>query len=257
MHGKNNKGLRLQGFKALVMSKVKVLVVDDEPAILDLVCQILLRSGYEVHTASDGDAAYKAIYDLMPDLVILDLMLPRMDGWEICRRIKSDEEVRSIPILMLTARREERDIVAGLDLGADDYVKKPFSTAELRARVAAILRRGGKESQKVELHNGDLHIDLENGSVLLRDKEITLSPTEFRLLERLAERFGKVTTRESLQSFIWNVSESETRAIDVYVSRLRKKLDDGETPALCVQSLRGRGYKLVWEKADSVEEEKR
>ena len=228
------------------MARSKVLVVDDESAIVDLVRQLLLRSGYEVYTASDGDAAFEAIYNLKPDLVILDLMLPRMDGWEICRRIKSDPDMKSVSILMLTARRDERDVVEGLELGADDYVKKPFSTAELRARIATILRRNEKEAQVKELNNGDLQLDLENESVTLRGKEIILSPTEFRLLELLAERFGKMVTRENLQSSIWNALDTDTRAIDVYVSRLRKKLDDGEKPSLLVQSQRGRGYRLMW-----------
>ncbi len=228
------------------MARSKVLVVDDESAIVDLVRQLLLRSGYEVYTASDGDAAFEAIYNLKPDLVILDLMLPRMDGWEICRRIKADEDMKSVSVLMLTARRDERDVVEGLELGADDYVKKPFSTAELRARIATILRRNKKEAQVKELNMGDLRLDLENESAVLREKEIILSPTEFRLLELLAERFGKMVTRENLQSSIWNSLETDTRAIDVYVSRLRKKLDDGKQPALLVQSHRGRGYRLMW-----------
>ncbi|MDR1873781.1 MAG: response regulator transcription factor [Synergistaceae bacterium] len=229
------------------IKKNRVLVVDDEPAIVDLVRQILLRSGYEVRTAVDGDSAYQAVYDLKPDLVILDLMLPVMDGWEVCRRVKSDPEVNAIPILMLTARRDERDVVEGLELGADDYVKKPFSTEELRARVAVLLRRSGKTGPVRELREGDLVLDIENESADLRGRELSLSRTEFQLLALLAERFGRRITRESLQSSIWNTLDAETRAIDVHVSRLRKKLEDGGEPALLVQSQRGRGYRLVWE----------
>jgi DNA-binding response OmpR family regulator len=238
--------------------KPRILIVDDEPAIVDLVRQILLRHGYEVTTASDGDAALQAIYDLRPDLVVLDLMLPKLSGWEVCRRVKEDETVRSIPILMLTARREERDLVDGLELGADDYVKKPFSTAELSARIGAALRRSGKGKTAQQPQCGDLHIDSDNGSAALRGVELSLSPTEFRLLETLAERMGseragKTITRENLLSCLWNSLEGDTRAIDVYISRLRRKLADGKFPALAIQSRRGRGYRLQWEPEKEVE----
>ena len=239
------------------------MVVDDEPAIVDLVRQLLLRRGYEVVTAADGDEALQMIYDARPDLVVLDLMLPKLSGWEVCRRVKEDEEIRSTPILMLTARREERDLVEGLELGADDYVKKPFSTAELSARISAILRRLDNKKVTKELTNGDLYIDLENESASLRGAELSLSLTEFRLLALLAERassgapegVGKTVTRETLLTCIWNSLEYDTRAVDVYISRLRKKLNDGKTPALTIQSRRGRGYRLVWELQGEIQSE--
>ena len=134
----------------------RILVVDDEPAIVDLVRQLLMRRGHEVATASDGDAALQAIYDLKPDLVVLDLMLHKLSGWEVCRRVKEDKETRGSPILMLTARREDRDLVEGLGLGADDYVKKPFSTAELGARVEAVLRRSNEEKTAKQI--GRAHV---------------------------------------------------------------------------------------------------
>ena len=226
----------------------RILVADDEPAILDLVRQLLMRHGHEVVTVSDGDLALQAVYDLKPDLVVLDLMLPKLSGWEVCRRVKEDKEVRNIPVLMLTARREERDLVEGLELGADDYVKKPFSTAELGARIAAILRRSKEEKTALRLNSGDLDIDLENLVVTLRGADISLSPMEFRLLEILVERVGKMVTRDNLLACIWNSLECETRTIDVHISRLRKKLNDGQTPALTIQTQRGRGYRLRWEK---------
>ena len=233
------------------MAKLRILVVDDEPAIVDLVRQLLLRHGYDVMTASDGDDALQAIYDLRPDLVILDLMLPKLSGWEVCRRVKEDKTVSAIPILMLTARREERDLVEGLNLGADDYVRKPFSAAELSARIGAILRRSGNETTAKRIQCGDLSVDRENGAALLRGVELSLSPTEFRLLETLAQQMGsehagKTVTRESLLSCIWNSLDGETRAVDVYVSRLRRKFADGKFPALTIQSRRGRGYRLQW-----------
>ena len=234
------------------------MVADDEPAIVDLVRQLLLRHGYDVVTASDGDVALQAIYDLRPDLVVLDLMLPKLSGWEVCRRVREDKPVRSVPILMLTARREERDLIEGLSLGADDYVRKPFSAAELSARIGAILRRAGKETAAKRTQCGDLCIDPENGAALLRGAELSLSPTEFRLLETLAERMGtertgKTVTRESLLSCMGNSLDGDTRAIDVYVSRLRRKLIDGKSPALTIQTRRGLGYRLQWE----VDEETR
>ncbi len=237
------------------MAKSRILVVDDENAIVDLVRQLLLRHGYEVFTASDGDAALAGIYDLKPDLVILDLMLPKLDGWEVCRRVKADREVRATPILMLTARREERDLVEGLNLGADDYIRKPFSTTELVARVAAILRRCSKEPHDKFIVCGDLKIDIENEAALLRDRELNLSATEFRLLERLAERFEKTATRESLLSCLWQTSDCDSRAIDVYVSRLRRKLDDGQSPSYQIQSQRGRGYRLIESQSEFTPEE--
>ena len=230
----------------------RILVVDDEPAIVDLVRQLLMRRGHDVVTASDGDAALQAIYDLRPDLVVLDLMLPKLSGWEVCRRVKEDKEVRGIPILMLTARREDRDLVEGLELGADDYVKKPFSTAELGARVEAILRRSNEKKTTGILSSGDLDIDLENSTATLRGAEISLSPTEFRLLELLVERAGKMVTRDNLLACIWNSLECDTRTVDVHVSRLRKKLNDGRFPAPTIQSHRGRGYRLRWEPEPTV-----
>ena len=153
---------------------------------------------------------------------------------------------------MMTARREDRDLVEGLEMGADDYVKKPFSTAELGARIAAILRRTNEEKTAGQLNDGDLAIDLENSTATLRGAEISLSPMEFRLLEVLVERAGKMVTRENLLSCIWNSQLCDTRTIDVHVSRLRKKLDDGKFPALTIQPQRGRGYRLRWE-AESPE----
>jgi DNA-binding response OmpR family regulator len=229
----------------------RILVVDDEPTIVDLVRQLLIRHGHEVITASDGDDALQVIYDSKPDLVVLDLMLPKLSGWEVCRRVKEDKEVRDIPILMLTARREDKDLVEGLGLGADDYVKKPFSTAELGARIATILRRSNEEKTAKRLSSGDLDVDLENSTVTLRGAEVSLSPTEFRLLEALMKRAGKMVTRDNLLACIWNSLECETRTIDVHISRLRKKLDDGKTPALTIHTQRGLGYRLIWEAAST------
>jgi DNA-binding response OmpR family regulator len=229
------------------MTGERILVVEDESAIVDIVCRALKRHGYETESASDGDTALDMASTLRPDLVILDLMLPKMDGWEVCRRLRSMPEVAATPVIMLTARRDERDVVEGLELGADDYMKKPFSLAELVARVRALLRRTtGREASRI-IEEGDLRIDLDDEMTFIRSETVDLSPTEFRLLELLARRMGRTVSREELLAKIWSFYGGDTRTVDVHISRLRKKLDDGKRPALAIQSLRGRGYRLVWE----------
>ena len=227
--------------------EARILIVEDEDAIMEIVSQALRRHGYETASASDGDAALEKVFSLRPDLVILDLMLPKMDGWEVCRRMRAEPETERIPILMLTARRDERDVVEGLELGADDYMKKPFSLAELTARVKALLRRTGERRESRIVENGDLRIELDDETALLRGTPLDLSPTEFRLLEALARKMGRTASREELLSKIWSFYGGDTRTVDVHISRLRKKLDDGKSPALAINSLRGRGYRLVWE----------
>ncbi len=231
------------------MNGQRILVVDDEKGIQEIVSQALKRRGYETLNAADGDTALDMAFTAKPDLIILDLMLPRMDGWEVCRRLKSNKETASIPIIMLTARREETDLVEGLDLGADDYIKKPFSLAELTARVGAILRRvqiADESRQRVE--EGDLILDFESQTAILRQSLLDLSPTEFRILELLARRFGRTVSRDEMLGRIWNLYGGDTRTVDVHISRLRKKIEDGREPALTIQTLRSRGYRLTWEK---------
>ena len=229
------------------MAGERILVVEDESAIVDIVCRALRRHGYETESAGDGDAALDKAATLRPDLVILDLMLPKMDGWEVCRRLRAMPETASTPVIMLTARRDERDVLEGLEIGADDYMKKPFSLAELVARVRALLRRtAGKEAART-IEDGDLRIDLDDEMTFIRNETVDLSPTEFRLLELLARRMGRTVSREELLGKIWSFYGGDTRTVDVHVSRLRKKLDDGKRPALVIQSLRGRGYRLAWE----------
>lgn len=225
----------------------RILIVEDEEAIVEVVSQTLRRHGYETVSASDGDDALEKAFSLRPDLVILDLMLPKMDGWEVCRRLKADRQTASIPVLMLTARREERDVVEGLEIGADDYMKKPFSLSELAARVKALLRRSDPGETGRVVEDGDLRIEVDGETALLRGVPLDLSPTEFRLLEALARRMGRAVPREELLSKIWSFYGGDTRTVDVHISRLRKKLDDGKRPALAVNSLRGRGYRLLWE----------
>lgn len=225
----------------------RILVVEDEEAILEIVSQALRRNGYEITSASDGDSALEKAFALRPDLVILDLMLPKMDGWEVCRRLRADKETAAIPILMLTARRDEKDVVEGLDIGADDYMKKPFSLAELTARVRALLRRSSPTEIGMVVEEGDLQIEMDGETAFLRGTPLDLSPTEFRILDALARKMGRTVSREVLLSKIWSFYGGDTRTVDVHISRLRKKLIDGKRPELAINSLRGRGYRLVWE----------
>jgi two-component system phosphate regulon response regulator PhoB/two-component system alkaline phosphatase synthesis response regulator PhoP len=225
----------------------RILVVEDEEAILEIVSQALRRNGYEITSASDGDSALEKAFALRPDLVILDLMLPKMDGWEVCRRLRADKETAAIPILMLTARRDEKDVVEGLDIGADDYMKKPFSLAELTARVRALLRRSSPTEIGMVVEEGDLRIEMDGETAFLRGTPLDLSPTEFRILDALARKMGRTVSREVLLSKIWSFYGGDTRTVDVHISRLRKKLIDGKRPELAINSLRGRGYRLVWE----------
>jgi two-component system phosphate regulon response regulator PhoB/two-component system alkaline phosphatase synthesis response regulator PhoP len=225
----------------------RILIVDDEKGIQDIVSQALKRRGYETLVASDGDTALDLAFASRPDLIILDLMLPRMDGWEVCRRLKSNKETATIPIIMLTARRGEMDVVEGLELGADDYMKKPFSLAELVARVGVLLRRNQTSQEMRQITNKELALDLESQSVTLREKTLDLSPTEFRILELLTRRFGKTVSRDELLGKIWNLYGGDTRTLDVHISRLRRKIDDEKRPVLEIQTLRSRGYRIVWE----------
>ncbi|MDO5115363.1 MAG: response regulator transcription factor [Synergistaceae bacterium] len=231
--------------------ETKILVVDDEENLTDFLCRALRQQGYKTLCANDGDAALALIYEELPDLVLLDLMLPLMDGWEICRRVKSDAETKHIPILMLTARGSAEDVVQGLDLGADDYMRKPFPLDELLARVRVLLRRSRREDDlRGLIEEGELSIDTEEKELRLRGVLIELSPTEYSIVEILARRMGHVVPREELQRRIWGISAGDSRTIDVHLSRLRKKLDDGKKPLLSAQTLRGRGYRLAWEEEE-------
>lgn len=229
----------------------KILVVDDEESLAQFVCRALRQQGYKTVCAYDGDNALSLVYEEMPDLIVLDLMLPQMDGWEICRRVKSDGSTRHIPILMLTARSSAEDVVQGLDLGADDYMRKPFPLDELLARVRVLLRRSlGMSEMKKVIEDGDFKLDTAEKEVWLRGSMIDLSPTEYSILEALARRMGHTVSREELLRKIWGLGSCDTRTVDVHMSRLRKKLDDGKKPTLSPQTLRGRGYRLTWEEGE-------
>lgn len=226
------------------MSKEKILVVDDEQDLVKLIRYHLEKDGYKVITAYNGDDALFLTRKERPELIILDLMLPGIDGLEVCRKLKADQELAHPAIIMLTAKGEEADITMGLKLGADDYMTKPFSPKELVARVQAVLRRTqGVSTTKDSIEiDGLLTIDLYKHEVTIQDKAIPLTLTEFRLLHQLASRPGRVFTRDQLLDAI---SGPETfvidRTIDVHIASLRKKL---KTFANHIITIRGIGYKF-------------
>ncbi|HET6203202.1 MAG TPA: response regulator transcription factor [Planctomycetota bacterium] len=227
------------------MKRPRILVVDDEPDVLELLRHHLARDRYEVATAADGETALKEARRKVPDLVVLDLMLPGIDGLEVCRRLRSDPATSSIPIVMLTAKAEETDAVVGLAHGADDYVRKPFGVKELVARIAARLRHAGaqaaEEGKKV-LRWGDLVVDSIKHEVTLRDEPIRLTMTEFKLLRHLVRNAGRAYTRnELLDAVIGQDAIVVDRNVDVHVASLRKKLGPYGRHLL---TLRGLGYKF-------------
>ncbi|HJR65467.1 MAG TPA: response regulator transcription factor [Gemmatimonadaceae bacterium] len=222
----------------------RVLIVDDEPDILALCSYHLARAGYRVSTAATGPEGLRAAREERPALIVLDLMLPGMSGFDVLERIRADTATRDIAVLMLTARREEPDRIRGLSLGADDYLTKPFSPQELVLRVGAILRRtsGAAVSSTDHLTVGPIAIDRAAHRVAIDGREIELTPTEYKLLLTLAERRGRVQGRAHLLETVWDAApDIQTRTVDMHVQRLRAKL--GPAGEL-VETVRGFGYRL-------------
>ena len=225
------------------MSSELVLLVDDEPAIVKLARMYLEREGYHVQEASDGEAALEAVNRLHPALVVLDVMLPKLDGFEVCRRMRAANH--DVAILMLTARDEDIDKILGLELGADDYLTKPFNPREMVARVKAILRRGDPKAQKEgkSIHLADLEIDTIRREVRLGTRTLDLRTQEFDLLYTLASQPGRVFTREQLLQLAWGFDfYGQTRTVDVHIAHLRKKLVGG---SIKIETVTGVGYKMV------------
>jgi DNA-binding response OmpR family regulator len=219
----------------------RILVVDDEPQIVDLLRSYLRRDGFDVDEAGDGEAALAACARRIPDLVILDLMLPKVDGREVCRRIR---ETSQTPIIMLTARDEETDKLLGLELGADDYITKPFSPREVLARVRAVLRRGGREAVEM-VRVGDLIIDLRAHEVNLQGRRVDLTPTEFRLLEILAGHPNQVFTRMQLIDRVQgHAFEGYERTVDAHIKNLRGKVEPDPRNPRYILTVYGVGYKF-------------
>jgi two-component system phosphate regulon response regulator PhoB len=221
----------------------RVLVVDDEPDIVALVAYHLAKAGFRVSTASNGSDAVEQARKEHPSLVVLDLMLPGMSGFDVLEEIRRDPSTAGIAVLMLTARKDEPDRVKGLSLGADDYLTKPFSPAELVLRVKAILRRIGAQAERDEvLRIGDISINRSAHTVALSGQSIDLTPTEYKLLILLAERRGRVQGRSNLLQSVWEAApDIQTRTVDMHVQRLRTKL--GPAGDL-IETVRGFGYRI-------------
>ena len=219
------------------MSSGLVLLVEDEPAIADIQRLYLTRDGYDVEVVATGEAALEVVRERRPVAVVLDIGLPGIDGVEVLRRIRG--EGLHTPVLLVTARDEEVDRVLGLEMGADDYVTKPFSPRELVARVRAVLRRGPLVGEGDEFAAGDVVLRPDERRVLVHDSEIELTPTEFELLEALMRQPGRVFSRDELLTNVWHYASAvTTRTVDVHVAQLRAKLGD----ALAIRTVRGVGY---------------
>ncbi len=225
------------------MTSELILLVDDEPSIIQLARMYFERDGFRVHEAMDGDAALEAVAKHHPALIVLDVMLPKLAGFEVCRKLRAGGDLT--PIIMLTARDEDIDKILGLELGADDYLTKPFNPRELIARTKAILRRSDnkKQADSTPIHRGDLTILPSSREVRLADRTLDLRAQEFDLLLTLAEQPGRVFSREQLLQLAWGFDfYGQTRTVDVHIAHLRKKLD-GST--VKIETVTGVGYKLV------------
>ena len=224
--------------------KPLILIVEDEQALVTLLRYNFEAAGYAVATALDGDEALMAIAERRPDLIVLDWMLPSISGLEVCRQIRRKPETRDVPVIMLTARGEEADRVRGLDSGADDYVTKPFSPAELVARVRAVLRRARPSTAEDALAHAGIHMDLAAHRVTRNGRAIHLGPTEFRLLRHFLEHPGRVFAREQLLDAVWGHDVYvEPRTVDVHIRRLRKAIN-GEGEPDVIRTVRSAGYAL-------------
>ncbi len=225
------------------MAQETILVVDDEANIIELARLYLTQEGYRVEAAGDGQTALDRIASLRPSLVVLDLMLPAVDGWEVCRRVRAGEQ-RDVPIIMLTARDDDVDKIVGLELGADDYMTKPFNPRELVARIKAILRRSERASAPAQaIRVGDVHIDPARREVRVGERLINLRAKEFECLRTLAENKGIVLSREKLLELAWGYDfAGQTRTVDVHVAHLRRKLAGSSAQ---IETVAGVGYKLV------------
>lgn len=225
------------------MSAELILLVDDEPSITELARMYFERDGFRIQEAADGESALEAVVKHKPALIVLDVMLPKVDGFDVCRRLRSAGN--DVSIIMLTARDEDIDKILGLELGADDYLTKPFNPRELVARVKAILRRSEskKDSDDKPIHRGDLTIDPATREARLSSRTLDLRAQEFDLLLTLAESPGRVFSREQLLQLAWGFDYyGQTRTVDVHIAHLRKKLDGGSVK---IETVTGVGYKLV------------
>ena len=224
------------------MNSKKILIIEDDKNISKLLKYNLEKSDYNCYVAISGEDAFEILDKEKIDLIILDIMLPKMDGFEICRIIKQEPKLKNIPIIMLTAKGEEIDRIVGFELGADDYVVKPFSPRELILRIKAILKRTKTQEKEEILNFGILTVDIPKHIVKVNEKEIKLTPIEFKLLTTLMERKGRVQSREVLLNDVWNIyTEVSTRTVDAHIKKLREKLGKA---AKFIETVAGIGYKF-------------
>lgn len=223
----------------------QILIIDDEQDILDLLSYNLKKEGFSIITAKDGASGKKAAISSAPDLIILDLMLPGIDGLELCRILKKEPQTALVPIIMLTAKGQEMDKVKGLEMGADDYVTKPFSVKEIIARVKALLRRTTKETSEIYNYGG-LYVDLSSHEVKINGKQVALSPLEFKLLKFFITHQERVYDRDQLLDLVWgDEAFVEPRTVDVHIRRLREKIEP--EGAKLIKTVRGTGYRFSTE----------
>lgn len=229
------------------MAKDKILIVDDEEHIIELLKFNLLNAGYDIYTANDGIDAVKIAKSEKPNLILLDLMLPGIDGFDVCKEIKRDKDMQNTSIIMLTAKGEELDKILGLELGADDYMTKPFSVRELLARVKAVLRRTNSFTQiNEDIYNSqNLKVDFERHEVFVNGDKVDLTLKEFELLQILIKNKGKILKRETLLDKIWGYEYiGETRTVDVHIRYLRKKIEEDDKNPRFIETIRGVGYRF-------------
>ena len=222
----------------------KILIIDDEPDVVDLISMNLKSAGFKVYSADNGEAGVVKAKAEIPSLIILDLMLPKISGIEVCKLLKREALTNSIPIIMLTAKSEEVDRIVGLELGADDYVTKPFSPRELLLRIQSVLRRSKTADSKPErIKLGDLMLDHARHEVFVSGEKVDLTATEFKLLAILMERKGRVQSRDRLLNDVWGYeSVIDTRTVDTHIRRLREKMD---MLADYIETVRGVGYRIM------------
>jgi DNA-binding response OmpR family regulator len=228
----------------------RILIIEDDVSILNGLKDVLTFKSYDVLTATDGASGYEVAVEKMPDLIILDIMLPKMDGFTLCKKLR--DQGNMTPVLMLTARGEEPDKVQGLDIGADDYVTKPFSLPELLARVRALLRRRPREEKEKtppdSLKLGNVFLDFRKYKALRAGQPMSLTPKEYGVLRCLASRFGDVVTRDELLDEVWGYEKfPTTRTVDNHLAQIRSKIEENPSDPRYLITVHGVGYKLVWD----------
>jgi phosphate regulon transcriptional regulator PhoB len=234
--------------------KKRILIVDDEKDIVDLICHNLEKEGFDVLAAFDGGNAIEIARSAIPDLIVLDLMLPVITGLDLCRILRKDAGTAAIPIIMLTAKSEDLDKIIGLEIGADDYITKPFNVRELSARIRAVLRRVERRQKTGSdiLVAGDIHMDLRSYEVSVRGKPVEMGPKEIKLLRFLMEQPGRVFSRDQLLDYLWgDEAFVEPRTVDVHISRLRGAIEINSDAPEYILTVRGLGYKFTDKRPES------